>query len=643
MTFKILLISSFFVFILYSVNTEGRCRQMNKIDEDANGQVNKQIHDVRISIDKEGKLIIEEDVYEEIQYFNDNATLYSEQTIGYSGSFSELRDVEAYSLVPDGKNRLKKIKVEKFITSDARSRDIFYDDRKKVSFVFPALRAGAKTVMKYTKSYKEPRLWGYYIFSSYLPVVKSIFTVTAPVEVILNYDLFNIDKDRVHFTREQKGKNIIYRWEASGLDRIRSAGSGGILHVAPHLIIYIQSYEYDGITRHVLGDINNLYAWYTGFLEGLNDEGDEGLKNMVSEIIEGKQNEREKVKAIYYWVQQNIKYIAIEDGLGGFRPRSAKTVFTRRYGDCKDMSNLLHRMLDIAQIPSSLAWIGTTSIPYTHTEVPTPMADNHMICTYETGNKYYFLDATGRYNVLGMPTEHIQGREALVYRSVSDFELIEVPVVEPAVNATTDSVFVTIDESGISGKGKEIFKGYARVPVAYNLENLEEDDKKAYLNELLKKGNNKFRLQRVKTQNVSGIREDLQIEYDFTVKDYTLSTDKEIFINPHLTKIEPAGLIDPASVKQDIFYSHKFLTVGVTRIEVPKGYTVSYLPLNNEYHGDEFGYSLRYYTDNGFVVVNHSFLLNTLKVRKEKFDEWNKMIKSLYRAYKETIVLEKNR
>jgi hypothetical protein len=43
--------------------------------------------------------------------------------------------------------------------------------------------------------------------------------------------------------------------------------------------------------------------------------------------------------------------------------------------------------------------------------------------------KYYFLDATDQYNILGMPTSHIQGREALVHKGTSNFELIDVPVV----------------------------------------------------------------------------------------------------------------------------------------------------------------------------------------------------------------------
>jgi hypothetical protein len=43
-------------------------------------------------------------------------------------------------------------------------------------------------------------------------------------------------------------------------------------------------------------------------------------KGMVNNIVAGKINRTwRKVEAIYHWVQQNIKYIAIEDGLGGLQ------------------------------------------------------------------------------------------------------------------------------------------------------------------------------------------------------------------------------------------------------------------------------------------------------------------------------------
>lgn len=612
----------------------------NELLKKENGLIIEQNQNVEIIVNDEGKLQIVAHVHEETQYFGKNANMYSEQSIRYSNSFSEINNIEAYSLIPTERNKFRKIKVKDFVTSDSRSAGIFYDDQKKISYVFPALTENSKTVISYTKKYKEPRLWGYFMFSSFFPVEKSVYSVKVPESVKLSFHQYGIDDDQVNFTIEKKGKYNIYKWSAEHLNKIQlSKGANGVLHTAPHVIVHVDSYEYNGVTHNILGDVKDLHAWYQNFLEGIDDEDNEDVKMMVENIIEGKVTEIEKVEAIYNWVQQNIKYIAIEDGLGGFRPRGSTTVFTRRYGDCKDMSNLIHNMLGLANIPSNLAWIGTTAIPYSHNEVPTPMADNHMICTYVNNDKYYFLDATDQYNILGIPTTHIQGREALINKGTNDFELVNVPIVPSEKNQVMDSVFLRIENGKLIGSGQAIYSGYKKIPVANNLENLSEDDKKAFLNILLKKGNNKFLLDSVTTKNVSENYNDLLINYDFSIEDYILNYSDEIFINPHLSKELENGMIDLTRTKKDIYYSYKSLISNIFYISIPENFKVSFLPEDAQYDGGDFSFSINYKVKDNNVIVHQKVEINTLQLRTEQFNSWNRMIKGLFSAYKESIVL----
>ena len=608
-----------------------------------NGLVIQQEQHVEISIDDNGKLEIISMIYEETQHFGENANLFSEQSIGYSDTFTEIVDIEAFSMIPTERNKFKKIPVKDFVVSDAQSSGIFYDDQKRISYVYPALKANSKTTISYSKKYKEPRLWGYYMFSSFYPVQKSVYSVKAPQEVKLKFNKFSIDDNEITFTKVKKGKHIIYTWTAEHLNKIQiSKGTNGVLHTAPHLIIHVDSYEYNGNTHNVLGDVKDLHAWYQNFLEGIDDEENDDMKIMVGNIVESKATELERVEAIYSWVQQNIKYIAIEDGLGGFRPRSSNTVFSRRYGDCKDMSNLIHNMLGLADINSNLTWIGTTSIPYSHLEVPTPMADNHMICTYVNNEKYYFLDATDQYNIMGIPTSHIQGREALINKGVNDFELVDVPVVPYYENIKFDSVFIEIENNKVLGSGRVSYSGYKKIPVANSLLNLKENDKKALLTLLLKKGNNKFSLNSVTTQNVSDKVSNLVIDYDFAVDDYLVSTQDEIFINPHFRKELEDDYIDITTTKKDIHYSYKSLTSNIYNIAIPEGYDVSFLPEDAQYEGDEFGFSLDYSVKDNIISVDQKVKINTLQLGTDQFTSWNEMIKKLFSSYRESIVLERN-
>ncbi len=635
--------SSFLVVILIFLNGFVSAQSdWDQLIKSENGVVIEQKQNVEISVNENGLLDIVAHVYEETQHLSENANMYSKQSIGYSNTFTEIFDIEAYSLIPTDRNKFKKIKVKDFVTSDSRSAGIFYDDQKKISYLFPALKEGSKSVISYSKKYKEPRLWGYFMFSSYFPVEKSIYTVKAHESIKLNYHKYGIDDDKVNFTIEKKGKYNIYKWSVSNINKIKlSRGADGVLHTAPHLIIYVDSYIFNGEVHSVLGNVKDLHAWYQNFLEGIDDEDNEEIKLTVDNLIEDKLTELEKVESIYDWVQQNIKYIAIEDGLGGFRPRTSNTVFTRRYGDCKDMSNLIHKMLNLADIPSNLAWIGTTAIPYSHKEVPTPMADNHMICTYVNNDKYYFLDATDQYNTLGIPTTHIQGREALINKGSNDFELVNVPIVSSERNMIMDSVFLKIEENIIVGSGQAEYSGYSKIPIANNLENLNEEDKKSFLNLLLKKGNNKFSLNSVTTNQVAEKNNALLIDYNFSIEDYIVTYSDEIFVNPHLNKELENGMIDISTTQKDIHYSYKKLTTNVFCFDIPETYKVSYLPKNSQYDGGDFGYSIKYRIDDNVIYVHQSVEINTLLLKTEQFESWNKMIKGLFSTYKESVVLEK--
>jgi hypothetical protein len=363
--------------------------------------------------------------------------------------------------------------------------------------------------------------------------------------------------------------------------------------------------------------------------------------SMVDRLVTGKNSELEKVEAIYDWVQNNIKYIAIEDGLGGFVPRNATKVFKRRYGDCKDMSNLLKCMLQIAGIDAHLTWIGTTSIPYMHRDVPTPMSDNHMICTYQHDDQYYFLDATDQFNRLGMPSTHIQGREALIDRGPDRYELVQVPVVPCELNNVTDSVKIIIDDDRLTGVGTIQYQGYSRIPITYGMLNLEEKDKKTFLNALLGKGHNKFQIDDYQTLNLDDGNKDLKIEYQFNLDDYLLSTSEEIFINPHLDKAFQDELIDLDRPTASKHFSYKSSKESIIEFEIPDGYSVDYLPENVTVEDEAFGFRLGYDLNPKSVTVSQHTFINTLELDKNRFEQWNKMIRTLLDAYSESVVLKR--
>src|SRR5690606_10059817 len=258
---------------------------------------------------------------------------------------------------------------------------------------------GTKSLLKYTENVKNPRFLSSLYFGDFSPIINNTVTIIADKNIDLKFIEFNMENLPISHNKQEKKGNNIFTWEVKNINKYDyETSTPTYKKILPHIIPVITGYQSNGKKTELANNVADLYKWYYSLVKDINqDKPDEELIKVVESLTADKPNDFEKVKAIYYWVQNNIKYIAFEYALGGFIPREANEVFKKKYGDCKDNSSILHEMFEIAGIRGNLTWIGTRSIPYTYDEVPTPLVDNHMILSYANNDEIYFLDATGRH------------------------------------------------------------------------------------------------------------------------------------------------------------------------------------------------------------------------------------------------------
>jgi hypothetical protein len=594
---------------------------------------------VRIDL-VDGKIQIESTISEERIYLNERAPRFSEDDISYS-SFFEISDIKAYSQHP-GPKKYKTLKVNEFKTKDVLEDDIFHDDVKEITFVYPELREGSKSYVQYKEKVLEPRFFGGFFFGSYLPVQYSKFEVIVHPDIEIEFKQFGMDSvTLVEQVIEEKGM-IVHRFEANDLDAIEiEGGAPNIRYYTPHIIGRIKSYTVAGKKERLLDDVSDLYGWYSSLIKAVNQDHDPELVAITDSLLANADNELEKVKRIYYWVQDHIRYIAIENGLEGFVPRDAKTVNTNRYGDCKDMSSIITDMLDIAGIESHLTWIGTRSIPYSYFEVPTPATDNHMIATYiSEDDEYYFLDATNDNNPFGYPTSGIQGKEALIDLGDEKFKVVKVREVDFKDNHITDTTTIRIQDGKITGEGRSRFSGYRKVWIESRLQSRKEDQQLKTLTSYLSKGSNKFLIDTFYHNNLGVRDKQLIVDYTFNVRDYHKEYGDEIYVNMILEKIHKDDKVQNDR-KYAIERRYKTLDTYTVKLEIPENYTVSSIPAGSSYEHDKFGYSIVYKQKNNEIWCTIEFYLDHLILEKSEFEHWNKMIKELGKTYKQVLILKK--
>lgn len=589
-----------------------------------------------------GKLEIETQHYIDKLLLSEEAQGAADHDIYYSETFNEITDIDAQALFPVD-NRYKSVAVKNISTESVLDYAIFYDDNIRKHISYPKLPKGGRSILNYRKQLNDPHLLGSFYFNSYLPTINVEYSVSIPNTVNIGYKIFNGDNKNIVFSKNDGKSKTIYSWKAENLEKYEmETDMPNIRFHEPHIVVYITDYKSNEKPVKIFSEIKDLYDWYKTFVSDINTESNEEIKKIIDSLITAGDNDREKIRKIFYWVQDNIKYVAFEEGISGFVPRSSAAICRKRYGDCKDMTNLLIDMLNMAAIPAHFAWIGTRDIPYHYNDIPTPHVDNHVIAAVKLNDDILFLDATGQFSPLGFPTSFIQGKEALIGIDNNNFEIKEVPVVPMEKNSYTDSVTITIDNNTLNGKGKLTATGYAKTNFSESLASRKPDKYKEVLTGWIEKGHNKFSLNSFEIQHLDNRDKPLITDYIFSIQDYIKKFNDEIYVNLHLDKLYYNGHIEKTR-KLPIEYNYKFIEKHVTKLIIPDNYRIGILPDNAGYSNDQFGFTITYNHDGNTIIADKTIYHNTLLLEKPDFDTWNSMIDALNAAYNETLQLIKTR
>lgn len=583
------------------------------------------------------------DVYEDMLHLKQQTDSYANRKV-YGSSFVEVDKLSAKTLVWV-KNRYREVPVTGWTKTSKPDDNVFYDDSYYYSFNYPSVAANNRTQLEYREIHKDVRLISGYLFSSYAPQIRSRFIVKAPREVDFYFQVRNDPGKKIQHSRHEKGNTVTYEWVAENTPTIRvEEQSPAIRYYEPHLLLYVKSFKVRDKTIRVLPDLNALHTWYRSFLRNLDEQPHPELVKVISTIRESSNSEAEVARRIFYWVQENIQYIAFEDGMRGFVPHRPSYTCEKRYGDCKDMAILLSGMFNIAGLKAYPTWIGTRDIPYRYSELPTPHVDNHMIATYiSPEGRYYFLDATDKYAPFGFPSSMTQGKEALISFDDERYEVREVPVIEPPDNLITDSLSVSVDNTFLTGRGSLSLSGLSKSSVGHEFSRVEEKDIRNFVTHIAGKGSNKFYLDEYRVLDQGEKDKPTRIKYEFRIGDYFQRIGDELYINLNLSKDNYNRSINKKIRMTPHSFDHKYTKSEFIRFAIPEGYEIEYLPADDFFNGQLMRYKISYEISGNDILFRKDYTVNYLLLLPAQFGTWNDEVTRLSSAYRETVILKKKK
>ena len=585
------------------------------------------------------------DVNWEMLYLTDRGKAYNDQTIHFS-DFSEIQDIKAYTYLPKNGDptKLKKQKVTKFKTEDVYNGSYFFHDNKQIAFDFIGTEAGTKTSLSYKEYIRNPKFMGTSFLTSYLPTLQSEYSISYPSNVEVKFKVFNAENLDYKHTKTEKGGVTTLTWKVENQKAYkRHSNAPNLRYYTPHVVAYIGEMRLQDTTISVLPNLDGLYNWYYSLVKDVNAEEDSTLKAITQEITAGVTSKDEKARIIFNWVQDNIKYVAFEDGMGGFIPRPASSVCRKRYGDCKDMASIITDMMKYAGEEANITWIGSDELPYDYSEIATPVVDNHMIASYRNEkDEVVILDAVGTYTPYGYPTEFIQGKQALISKGKGKYEVYRVPVVPKEKNQENDFVSMKLNAGKLEGKGTIEAFGYKKYGYVYKLGNMaNNEEQRNYIESYLEKGSNKFRVDEASFYGLGNRDTSLTINYKFNLDSYINSSDDETYVNLNLDrdfKNSKLEIEDREGVARK--FDHKIDMNYEVEFEIPAGSSLTFVPEDMEERHDDFGFSIKYHKTGNKITLKKNIYVDTLFIEEAQFEKWNKMIKKLKKAYKEVVIIK---
>ncbi|ULQ55167.1 transglutaminase domain-containing protein [Flavihumibacter rivuli] len=519
--------------------------------------------------------------------------------------------------------------------------NVFYSDARICHFTLPLQKQGTESKVDFNKVILDPRYFTSIQFPEPYDIVEKQVRVSIPrwmkAELKeLNFNGYSITR-KTEYDSQNDADIITYTIRnMEGYEK--ESMSPGFSHLFPHLLVLCKQANTTTGQETYFNTLQDQYNWYRSLVKQV-DSDKAILKNKGAEITNGLTKEEDKIRAIYNWVQENIRYIAFEDGIAGFKPDKANEVLRKKYGDCKGMANLTKELLAATGFDARLCWIGTNHIAYDYS-TPNLAVDNHMICAVKHNGKFVFLDATETYIGLEQYAERIQGRQVLIENG-DQYILERIPVMTYAQNTEWEKRILKIEGEDIAGAVEQTWNGESKEYLLSSAHSIKKEKLEEAFVSFLSEGKHKFKITSFSLPDIQNSQKQLTIKYQIWQPGAAQKFGDEYYIDIDSKKELSDFIIDTAKRKYPIEFPYKQHIRQEIRLQVPDGFKVQALPQALSVDREQYGYKLSYAMEGKELVYRKEILFKQARLNRPAFTQWNEDNKKLSNYYLEQITLVK--
>jgi len=336
--------------------------------------------------------------------------------------------------------------------------------------------------------------------------------------------------------------------------------------------------------------------WYLKLTTGRRDASPE-ISQQVASLTASATTPLEKMKALAQFVQRDVRYVAIELGIGGWQPHAASEVFMHRYGDCKDKATLLSSMLSRVGVESFYVVINsergsvTSDTPanigsFDHVvlaiKLPANLSDPSLVATFQhprLGRLLYF-DPTNELTPFGEIGGYLQANWGLLVTSEGG-ELVELPRQPPAMNGIQRTGKLTLDPLGtLTGEVSETRVGDRAWSERARLHRITKSaDQIKPIEDLLAGSLSLFTISKASIENLNLTDEPFGFHYTFEARNYAKNAGGLLLVRPRVLGVKSSGILETKEPRKfAIEFEGPSRDSDTFEIAIPTGYVVDDVP-----------------------------------------------------------------
>ena len=337
-------------------------------------------------------------------------------------------------------------------------------------------------------------------------------------------------------------------------------------------------------------------VWYQSLTSGRRDASPE-VKQKVASLTSPSATLLEKMKALASFVQKDIRYVAIELGIGGWQPHSAAEVFTHHYGDCKDKATLMGSMLQEIGVDSYYVVINsergsvTRETPayaggFDHAiiaiKLPGSLVDPSLMATivHPKLGKLLFFDPTDELIPFGQLNGALQSNYGLLV-APDGGELVELPALPLEMNGIRRTAKLRLDAGGtLSGSVQEIRVGDRAWSQRWALRTVTKDSEKIKpIETLLSNSLTTFQIMQASVGNLQITDLPFIYNYSVTATNYAKTAGNLLLLRPRFIGNKSSDLLETKEPrKYPVEFDGPARDTDTFEITLPQGYEVDDLP-----------------------------------------------------------------